>query len=122
MARTWTSKRRARASAVALFLAGLAVLALTGGWWPGILLAAGLPIALKQFLLGALYDAGVTLFVFSGAFIALGFDIPWEIFLPTLFLIGAVYVMAREFFLKGVEETEEEKEEDLQHEIEEESK
>lgn len=123
MGKRWTSRRRAKGVAAALFLVGLAVLSLTDTWWPGILLVVGLSIGLKQFLLGFLYDMGVTLFVFLGAFIALAFDIPWRIFLPILFSLGAVYVLAREFLSKEEDiETEAEKEEDLQREIEEDLK
>ena len=49
------------------------------------------------------------------------FDISWRIFLPILLTIGALYILLREFF--GPDETtEEEKEEELNHEIEEKKK
>lgn len=116
-----TSKKKALSLSTALFLMGLAILIYTDVWWPGIMLAAGLPLALRQFLLGRTYDTVVTLFVFVGTFISVEYDISWKILLPILFTLGAIYILLREFF--GPEgTTEEEKEEDLNHEIEERKK
>ena|SRR3989344_615713 len=113
-----TSRKRALSFSAALFLIGLVVLIFTDAWWPGIMLAVGIPLALRQYLLGRPYDMGISLLVFGGTFITVEFDISWRIFLPTLFTLGAVYVFCREF--TGVDgEDEEEREEDLNHEIEE---
>lgn len=113
-----TSKKKAQAYSTALFLVGLAALIVTDEWWPGIMLALGLPLALRQYLLGRTYDTMVTLLVFVGTFITVQFDISWRVFLPILFTLGALYILFREF-LGPDEMTEEEKEEDLNHEIEE---
>lgn len=113
-----TSRKRARSFSVALLLLGLAILTLTDAWWPGIMLALGLSIGLKQYLLGKTYDLGITLLVFVGTFITVQYDISWKIFLPILFSIGAFYILLRELFEPDAI-TEEEKEEDLNHEIEE---
>jgi hypothetical protein len=116
-----TSKKRARALSAALFLMGLAALVFTQNWWPGIMLAVGLPLALRQFLLGRTYDCLIPLLVFVGTYVSVEFDISWQVFLPILFTLGAIYILFREFF--GPDETtEEEKEEELNHEIEEEKK
>lgn len=116
-----TSRKKAGALATALFLLCLATLVFTECWWPGIMLIIGLPLALRQFLLGRTYDTMVTLLVFVGTFITVQFDISWKIFLPILFTLGAIYILFREFM--GPDETdEEEKEEMLNHEIEEENK
>lgn len=116
-----TSKKRARALSAALFLMGLAALVFTQNWWPGIMLAVGLPLALRQFLLGRTYDCLISLLVFVGTYVSVEFDISWQVFLPILFTLGAIYILFREFF--GPDETtEEEKEEELNHEIEEEKK
>ena len=114
------SRKRAKTLSSALFLIGLAILAFIG-WWPGILLAVGLPLALRQFLLGAHYDVVVTLLVFGGGFLTLEFAIPWDFFLPTVFILGAIYILTREFF-ESRTESEEEQEEDANREIEEEKK
>ena len=116
-----TSRKRAQTFSTALFFLGLATLIFTDAWWPAIMLIVGLPLALRQYLLGRNYDMMVTLLVFVGTFVTVQFDISWRIFLPILFTLGALYVLFREFF--GPDETtEEEKEEELNHEIEEEKK
>lgn len=116
-----TSRKRAGALSTALFLVGLATLIFTESWWPGIMLIVGLPLALRQFLMGRHYDTLVTLLVFVGTFVTVQFDISWQIFLPILFTLGALYILFKEFF--GPDETtEEEKEEELNHEIEEDKK
>lgn len=112
------SRKRASALSSALFFIALAILTLTGWWWPGVMLAVGIPLALRQFLLGRHHDALVSLFVFGGVFVFSQFNISWEILLPVLFVIAAVYILCREFLeskqetvLDVIEETEAELEE-----------
>ncbi len=121
VAQPMTSKKKAHALSTALFLIGLAVLIVTEVWWPGIMLVVGLPLALRQYLLGRTYDMCISLLVFLGTFVTVQFDITWRIFLPILFTIGAIYVLCREFMAEE-EEDEVEKDEDVQHEIEEKKK
>jgi hypothetical protein len=113
-----TSKRRAKVLSTALFLVGLAIISYLGTWWPGIMLAVGIPLALRQSLLGRHYDMGITLFVFLGVFVTVQFNIHWEVLLPVLFALGGIYLLAREF-LENKEPLAEE-EEDINCEIEEE--
>ena len=117
-----TSKKKAQALSTALFLIGLAILIFTQDWWPGIMLAVGLSLGLRQHLLGRTYDMCITFLVFVGTFITVEFDISWRIFLPILFTIGAIYILFREFINSDDVPTEEEKEEDIQHEIDEKKK
>ena len=112
------SKRRAKTLSVALFLIGLAIICYLHAWWPGIMLAVGIPLALRQYLLGRHYDMGVTLFVFIGVFVTVQFDISWEVLLPVLFALGGLYILFREY-LESKEEPLEEEEEDTNQEIEE---
>ena len=119
MAKRLMSEKRAKAISVALFLVGLACISYFQMWWPGIMLAVGLPLALRQYLLGRHYDMGVSLFVFVGVFVTVQFDISWEVLLPVLFALGGIYILFREF-LESKEKTEVEEEEDLNQEIEEE--
>ncbi len=121
MAHFLVSKKRAQALSCSLVLLGLATLVFTGEWWPGLMLVIGLPLALRQYLLGRKYDMLVSLLIFVGTFIFVEFDIPWKIFLPTIFVVGAIYILCREF-IESRAETEDEVEEDLNHEIEESSK
>jgi hypothetical protein len=116
--RRLVSKKRAKALSVALFLVGVAIITYLHAWWPGIMLAVGIPLALRQYLLGRRYDMGVSLFVFVGVFVTVQFDISWEVLLPVLFALGGIYILFREF-LENKEEPLEEEEEDLNHEIEE---
>jgi predicted membrane protein len=124
MARAILSKKKAGALSTALFLIGLAILAFTQVWWPGIMLAIGLPMALRQYLLGRTYDMCISLLVFVGTFVTVQFDISWKIFLPILFTIGAIYVLLREFLApdEANREDEVDKDEDIQHEMEEKKK
>lgn len=121
MAHQITSRKRAQAYASALFLIGLAILALTEAWWPGIMLVVGLPLALRQYLLGRMYDTMISLLVFVGAFVTVQFDISWRILLPILFTLGAIYIIVREY-LEARTESEEELDEDTNREIEENKK
>jgi hypothetical protein len=116
-----TSRRRAAAFSGALLLLSLAVLIFTGVWWPGIMLAIGLPLALRQYLMGRTYDMFISLLVFVGTFVTVEYDISWQIFLPVLFTIGAIYILFREF-VESANKTEAEREEDINHEIEEKKK
>jgi len=101
-----------------LFLVGIVILSWTGAWWPDIALVIGIPLALKQFLLGKRYDVGVTLFVFLGVFITVQFDIEWKVLLPILFTIGGIYVFFRDLIEESIL-TEKETDEDINEEIEE---
>jgi len=112
------SKKRAKVLCVALFLIGLAIISYLRAYWPGIMLVVGLPLALKQYLMGRPYDMCVSLFVFIGVFVTVQFNISWEILLPVLFALGGIYVLFREY-LESKEEPLDEEEEDINHEIEE---
>lgn len=121
MAKPIMSHRKAHSLSFALFLIGLAIITYFKYWWPGIMLTIGLPIALRQYLLGKRFDMSISLIVFLGAFITVQFNIKWEIVLPVLFTLGGLYVFFKEFF-GPKEEEEEEIEEDKNIEIEEETK
>lgn len=121
MSHPLTSHKRAQALSAVVFLLGLVIIIWTDAWWPGIMLALGLSIALRQYLLGRTYDMMISLLVFVGTFITVQFDISWRIFLPILFTLGAIYVLVREFFEENAL-TETEMEEDINHEIEEKKK
>ena len=64
MAHPIMSLRKAHSLSVALFLVGLAIVTFFNfAWWPSIMIVIGIPIALRQFLLGRVYDMIVTLIV-----------------------------------------------------------
>jgi hypothetical protein len=113
-----TSQRKAVAVSLSLFIVGILFLSINHMWWPGMILVFGLPLALKQYLTGRKYDTGLTLVLFLGLFITITFDITWKVVLPVLFGIGSFYMLLKEFVAPDAE-PEEDKEEDLNKEIEE---
>ena|SRR3990167_7468403 len=121
MAHSLTSRKRAHVISIALFLFFLIGLIITDNWWPGIMIAIGIPLAIQQYLLGRTYDAMISILVFVGTFVTVQFDISWKIFLPILFSLGAIYILFKEFFIEE-ESTEIEREEDTNKEFEEKKK
>ncbi len=118
MTQILVSRKKAKTISISLFLVALAIVSYTGDWWPGIMLAIGIPLALKQYLLGKKYDVLITLIVFVGVFLSIHQKLFWPILLPVLFTLGGIYV----FFRDIIEESsisEPEQEEDLNEEIEE---
>lgn len=120
MAKALASKKRAKFFSFALFLVGMAIITYFKMFWPGIMLVIGIPLALRQHLLGRQYDMWITLFVFVGVFVTVQFDIQWEIFLPVLFTLGGIYIFFREY-IESSTTPETEEEESLNEEIEEEA-
>lgn len=121
MSRLIVSKKKAYSISFALFLIGIAILFFVDSWWPSIALVIGIPLALRQYLLGAYRDMIVSLIVFLGIFITVQFAVPWKFLLPGLFLFGGFYILVIELFMSKPE-TEREKEEEISHEIEEDHK
>lgn len=119
MAKQILSKKQSHSICFALFLVGIAILFFTESWWPAIMLVIGIPLAVRQYLLGRRWDMAISLFVFIGVYITIQFDIPWKLLLPVLFILGGLYIFLKEF-TQGV--SEKEKEEDINHEIEEDKK
>ena len=118
MAKPIMSKRKALSLSFVLFLVGLAINTYFKMWWPSIALTVGIPLALRQYLLGKRFDMFISLIVFLGIFITVQFSIKWEIVLPVLFTLGGIYIFFKEFFgPKGNQEVE--KEENANIEIEE---
>ena len=103
------AKNKAKALGTALLLVGLAILLFLDAWWPGIMLVVGLPLALKQFLNGRYHDTAISLFVFVGLFIIANFNISWQILIPILFIMAAVYIVCKEWVTTKTGEEEEEK-------------
>ncbi|MCX6990745.1 MAG: hypothetical protein NTX49_06775 [Chlamydiae bacterium] len=113
------SKKRAKAICSALFLVGLGIVGFTGNWWPGIMLAIGIPLALRQYLLRKPYDVFVTLLIFVGVFVTAQFNNSWNIIMPVMFTVGGIYVFFRDY-IESKLSPEPETEENINEEIEEE--
>lgn len=116
-----TSKKRAKAFSLSLFFLGLAIISLLNQWWPGIMLVIGIPLSFRQYLLSKFYDMLLTLFIFVGTFVVAAFDFSWEVLLPILFVTAALYLICKTYF-EEKETTEEEREQDINCEIEEDQK
>lgn len=91
-------KRKADALANGVFLICLGILFFTGYWWPGILLALYVTLAIRQFLTGRIFDLIITSFILLGLFIISVLKLRWELIMPLLFIFGGAYIIFREYF------------------------
>jgi hypothetical protein len=113
MATSLMSKKRAHALTFALFLVGIALLIyLKSNWWPSIMLVIGLPLALRQYLLGRRFDMGLSLLIFLGVFITVQFDVATRFILPLLLTVGGLYIFLREFIAPDDTKDDEQKDQD----------
>ena len=107
------SRRKANAFFLASFIGLAAIILFTGNLWPGLGLAVGVSLVLRQLLRGRPYDALASLI----AFVALVLSaFPW---LQIFGVFAAITLLIREIFHIRQESPEEEVIE-LQQEIEEE--
>ncbi|MFA5249921.1 MAG: hypothetical protein WC371_00730, partial [Parachlamydiales bacterium] len=98
MIRPLMSKKMAHALSFVFFAGGIALLTYLGLWWPALLLAVGLPLALKHYLLGELLDFVLTLIIFLGLFISFQFEIKLNLLPAIFFTLGGAYFFFKEFF------------------------
>lgn len=113
------SKRKADAISNGVFLIALAVLFYTQVWWPGILVAIWAMLATRQFLTGRLYDLLISTCILIGLFLFYFLNVNWSILIPVLFVTGGIYIIFREYYFSDKEESEFEKNEEREKEIEE---
>jgi uncharacterized membrane protein (DUF485 family) len=99
---------------------GFAVLSVTGQWWPWLMVVIGLSVTVKQILRAKFYDAFLAALIFGGIALTTGFNIGGKYFLPVFLIIASIYLLVRAFFQSDVE-TEAEREEEQNIEIEEET-
>lgn len=110
------SRRKASAISNGAFLIGLGILIYTNAWWPWILLAIWVGLALRQYLTGRTYDLVVSTFVLIGLFLITLFRLDWSMLMPILFVIGGIYIIFREYYF--AEETNgEEKSQEIKDDI-----
>ena len=121
MPKPLVSRKKAQSLSSALVLIGLAIISYLDAWWPGIMIVIGIPLALRQFLLGKYQDMFLSLGVFVGFFLMAQFDISWRVLVPVLLTMAALYILCKEW-VEGSTLSEAEKEEDRNIEIEEETK
>jgi hypothetical protein len=90
------SQKKARAFSLALFLLLLAAITYLDAWWPGIMLAIGLPIALRQGLVGKYTDMAITLVIFLGVFISVHFGLNGKRVAALLLFGGGLWLFFKE--------------------------
>lgn len=112
------SSKKALIFSFVLFALGLVICIILNSWWPALAILVGIPFAFYQFLTGKYYLSGLSLVSFGGVFVTVAFEeIPWNLILPIVFSLSALYLFFSEIFFHPI--TIEEEEEDLNHEIEE---
>lgn len=120
MNKPYLSEPRTRAISLAIMFLGFAVLSYTNTWWPWLMAVVGLSVVVKQLLRGKVYDAVLALFIFGGIVLTTGLNIGSRYFLPVFLIIASIYILVRAFFQSDIE-TEVEREEEQNKEIEEDS-
>ena len=118
MRKQLTSSNRAKGFSIATFLLGLGIIAITNNWWPATMLVIGISLAVRQLFLRKYYEMCVSLIVFVGIYIVEAWDLPWQTLLPVIFFTSALFILTREYVDSKLA-SEDQKEEDLNHEIEE---
>lgn len=98
MAQPILSKRKTEAFANGCFLIALGILFYTGAWWPGILLAIWVLLAVRQYFSGRSYDLFISSIILLGLFTVTYFKYDWTLLMPVLFVVGGIYIIFREYF------------------------
>lgn len=98
MAQPLLSKRKTEAIANGCFLIALGILFYTGAWWPGILLAIWVLLAVRQYFSGRSYDLFISSVILLGLFLVTYFKYDWSVLMPVLFVVGGIYIIFREYF------------------------
>lgn len=92
-----TGKRGGVAGGVILI--GIGMLALTGWWWPGIMLVIGCGLAAERLLKGEFAQAGGVLAIFLAIPLAVSLlqhiDIPWSLVGPFVLVAVGLAIVVR---------------------------
>src|SRR5512137_1490944 len=77
-----------------IFLIGLGVLAITGSWWPGVIIVIGLAVGAERAFRGDYMQALTAFAVCSAIALISATNIPWNIFGPFILIsLGAVVLV-----------------------------
>jgi predicted membrane protein len=110
-------KKKIEAISNGVFIICLGILFFTGGWWPGILLALWVLLAIRQYFTHRIRDLVISSIILLGLFALSFFNIEWSVILPVLFVIGGIYIIFREYFF--AEDTDgEEKSQEIKDDVE----
>jgi len=93
-----TTHKKASSIASGIFLISLGILFYTNYWWPGILLALVVTVAVKDFLRGRYYDLALSTVILGGLFVFFYFSPNWSVAVPVLFTIAGIVIIFRELF------------------------
>jgi predicted membrane protein len=118
MRRQLTSSSRAKGFAIAIFLIGLGIISITDNWWPEMMLVIGASLAIRQLFLRKYYEMMISIIVFLGIFVTNKYTFSWKVVWPVIFFTSALFILMREY-VDAKLASEDQKEEDLNHELEE---
>ncbi|MBM3192522.1 MAG: hypothetical protein FJZ63_07750 [Chlamydiae bacterium] len=112
------SSKRAKGFSIASFLLGLGILSVTNSIWPACMLVIGISLAIRQLFLRRYYEMCVSLIIFTGIYAIETWNLPWQTLLPVVFFTSALFILAREYVDSRLASLDQ-KDEDLNHELEE---
>lgn len=92
------SKRQAYAISNGVFFILLGILFYTDAWWPGILIAVGIMLTIRQYLTQRTVDLLITLVILAIIVLISITGIAFSVLLPLLFILGGLYIIFREYF------------------------
>ncbi len=91
------TEKKAKAWSLALLLFILAIITYWNFWWPGVMLAIGLPKALKHGLMKKFTEMSIYLVVFVGIFITVQMGMGGRIIAALLLFFGSLYHFIKDF-------------------------
>lgn len=96
-------QKQINAISFAILLFGLAIIAFTHAWWPGILLAIGISAVVRSLLYKHFGETIANFLIFGGLFLYFKYPyiVPGEHILPLIFVVIGVIVLIKEFSKKG---------------------
>lgn len=94
------NQTKASGISAGIFLISLAVLILTGWWWPGIMLAIGLAGGARLAFEGQYSRALIVFGIFTAIPLLMESEIPWVIVVPVILVSLGVVALVKAFLLR----------------------
>jgi hypothetical protein len=95
------SRKKAISLSNGVFLVCVAFMVFFNAWWPWMIAAIGLTIAIRQFFSGRVYYAGITTAIAALIFSMEFFQFGWHSYFPALLLIAGIFIIVREVWFFG---------------------